>query len=201
MSRTDETTVAVLAPDEQRRLWIEAFRHARHDWLNDLQLILGYAQLGKYDKLKACVDILKRKLTEESRAAQLGSDRLVEMLLTVRGRPKKYAFELRVDERFAMPGAAAEHAAEIAVRRLLAAFEAAARPEAEAADELVCTFASESGGVPSIRFAYRGAYAEEPLRGAVHELRHSLSRSAPGSAVSDRYSERAAEVILRLPAY
>lgn len=199
MSRTEDSIMAVHELDEQRRLWIEAFRHTRHDWLNDLQMILGYAQLGKYDKLKACVDILKQKLTEESRTAKLGSDRLVELLLTVRARPKKYAFELRIDEHFTMPGSTAEQAAETAVSRLLFAFEEAAQRGTQGdINELVCTFSNESGTGPSIKFAFLGAYSENVLRGAMDELRTSLSRTVPGFDLADRYRERSAEVILRL---
>ncbi len=40
---------------------VEMLRHYRHDWLNDLQLILGYAQLGKLDKIQSKItDIIER---------------------------------------------------------------------------------------------------------------------------------------------
>ena len=201
MRGTEDTGLAAPPQDEQRRLWIEAFRHARHDWLNDLQMILGYAQLGKYDKLKACVEILKQKLTEESRLAKIGSDRLAELLLTVRARPKNYSFILRIDENFAMPDEAAEQAAAAAVDRMLSAFDAAARiGPAGSANELVCTFAAQGGAAPSISFSYTGAYAEDTLRLAVRELRTSLSLMAPGCVLAECCREGSAAVVLHLPA-
>ncbi|WP_058307254.1 Spo0B domain-containing protein [Gracilibacillus massiliensis] len=50
---------------------VEMLRHYRHDWLNDLQLILGYAQLGKLDKIQSKItDIIDRSNQER------GLDRL-----------------------------------------------------------------------------------------------------------------------------
>lgn len=50
---------------------IEMLRHYRHDWLNDIQLILGYAQLGKLDKVQNKItDIIERSNQER------GLDRL-----------------------------------------------------------------------------------------------------------------------------
>ncbi|SHN08890.1 Spo0B domain-containing protein [Gracilibacillus kekensis] len=50
---------------------VEMLRHYRHDWLNDLQLILGYAQLGKLDKIQSKItDIIERSNQER------GLDRL-----------------------------------------------------------------------------------------------------------------------------
>jgi len=44
---------------------VEMLRHYRHDWLNDLQLILGYAQLGKLDKVEQKItDIMERSEQE-----------------------------------------------------------------------------------------------------------------------------------------
>lgn len=40
---------------------LEMLRHYRHDWLNDLQLISGYAQLGKLDRVQSKItEILER---------------------------------------------------------------------------------------------------------------------------------------------
>ncbi|WP_066194403.1 MULTISPECIES: Spo0B domain-containing protein [Gracilibacillus] len=50
---------------------VEMLRHYRHDWLNDLQLILGYAQLGKLEKVENKItDIMDRSNQEK------GLDRL-----------------------------------------------------------------------------------------------------------------------------
>ncbi|SFM05412.1 Sensor_kinase_SpoOB-type, alpha-helical domain [Gracilibacillus orientalis] len=50
---------------------VEMLRHYRHDWLNDLQLILGYAQMGKLDKIQSKItDVIERSNKER------GLDRL-----------------------------------------------------------------------------------------------------------------------------
>lgn len=200
MGYTGEDSGAARMLDEQRQLWIEAFRHARHDWLNDLQMIMGYVQLQKYDKLKACVDMLKQRMTIESRTSSLGSAGLIEALLTVRAKARSFAFELRIEEEFRLRGGeGTAEAAELAVRRLLDAFEASAeRGEAGSDNALACTFANEREDT-RIVFEYRGAYHSGKLRHAVELLRGTLEGAPPACSVTDTYGADTARVELRLP--
>ncbi|MGN8645646.1 Spo0B domain-containing protein [Gracilibacillus sp. HCP3S3_G5_2] len=50
---------------------VEMLRHYRHDWLNDLQLILGYAQMGKLDKIQSKINEVIERSNQER-----GLDRL-----------------------------------------------------------------------------------------------------------------------------
>ncbi|HZG77986.1 MAG TPA: Spo0B domain-containing protein [Paenibacillus sp.] len=183
--------------DELRQLWIDAFSHARHDWLNDLQMIMGYVQLRKYDKLAACVDMLKERMAEESRTSKLGSPGLVEALLTVRSRSLPFAFRLTIDERLQFRSAA--DAAELAVRRLIAVFEEAAEKGERGSDNaLTCAFANEREDT-AIAFTYQGAYAASTLRREVGELEKRLRSTAPGGTIAASYGAEEAIVTVRLP--
>ncbi len=183
--------------DEHRQLWIDAFSHARHDWLNDLQMIIGYVQLRKYDKLAACVDMLKTRMAEESRTSKLGAPGLVEALLTVRARARSFAFRLSIDERLQFRSSA--DAAERAVRRLIAGFEeASAKGERGTDNVLTCAIANEQEDAV-IAFTYQGAFVEAALRRAVDDLSQELPPIVPGATVSATYGAEEAAVAVRLP--
>ncbi|RCW66415.1 Spo0B domain-containing protein [Saliterribacillus persicus] len=50
---------------------MQAIRHYRHDYLNDLQLLHGYAQLGKWDKVKEKMNMYVQKANNERELDQL----------------------------------------------------------------------------------------------------------------------------------
>ncbi|WP_019638295.1 Spo0B domain-containing protein [Paenibacillus fonticola] len=58
--------------------------HHRHDWMNDLQILYGYIQLGKVDKLVSCVDRIKERMAVESKISRLGIPALVFYLQSFR---------------------------------------------------------------------------------------------------------------------
>ncbi|AZK46506.1 Spo0B domain-containing protein [Paenibacillus lentus] len=58
--------------------------HHRHDWMNDLQILYGYIQLGKVDKLACCVERIKERMAVESKISRLGIPSLVFYLQSFR---------------------------------------------------------------------------------------------------------------------
>ncbi|MEC3882616.1 sporulation initiation phosphotransferase [Halobacillus litoralis] len=44
---------------------IELLRHKRHDWMNQIQLLQGYATLGKQDRLLSQMEEIKEEAEEE----------------------------------------------------------------------------------------------------------------------------------------
>ncbi len=50
---------------------VDMFRHYRHDLLNDIQLIHGYASMGNLDKIKDKLQDLLQKTNEERRLTNL----------------------------------------------------------------------------------------------------------------------------------
>jgi stage 0 sporulation protein B (sporulation initiation phosphotransferase) len=171
MKHAEETGWEGLAVDQQRQLWIDTLSHARHDWLNDLQLIIGYVQLRKYDKVTACVDMLKEKLAEEGKTVKLGHPGLIEALLTYQTVSRPFLFSVHIREAFDYRTAPhAGDAAEFALRRLLEGFEASAAKGVLGSDNtLDCTFDADSSEA-TLAFTYRGVYTESVLRKTVAEI-------------------------------
>lgn len=58
--------------------------HHRHDWMNDLQILYGYIQLRKYDKLAGCVERIKERMLIESKISRLGIPSLTFYLQSFR---------------------------------------------------------------------------------------------------------------------
>jgi len=56
---------------------IRTMNHHRHDWMNDLQIISGYIQLKKHDKLVRSVERIRDRMHAESKVAKLGIPTLV----------------------------------------------------------------------------------------------------------------------------
>jgi len=50
---------------------VKMFRHYRHDLLNDLQLVHGYASMGNMDKMKEMIQNILKKSEEERKLNQL----------------------------------------------------------------------------------------------------------------------------------
>jgi stage 0 sporulation protein B (sporulation initiation phosphotransferase) len=186
--------------DEQRQLWIDTISHARHDWLNDLQLIIGYVQLRKYDKLAECVGMLKQRIAEEGRAVKLGHPGLVEAFLTYKTKPRPFVFELQIQETIDFrnfPHAA--DAVESAARRLLEGFEASAAKGILGSDnELVGAFDCNAEEA-TLQFTYRGVYTENVLRKTVVAIQKQMRASSVSIVVEASYDVSAAEVTVRVP--
>ncbi|WKB36847.1 Spo0B domain-containing protein [Terrilactibacillus sp. S3-3] len=66
--------------DEEKLL--EIFRYARHDWLNELQLIKGYLSLEKFDQVEKIIERLIEKLQNEAGLSNLKVPKLAAYLLT-----------------------------------------------------------------------------------------------------------------------
>ncbi|MGF7047201.1 sensor histidine kinase regulating citrate/malate metabolism [Paenibacillus sp. DS2015] len=63
---------------------IKTLNHHRHDWMNELQILYGYIQLGKHDKSVGCVGRIKERMEVESKISTLGIPSLVFYLQSFR---------------------------------------------------------------------------------------------------------------------
>ncbi|ENH97962.1 hypothetical protein J416_02871 [Gracilibacillus halophilus YIM-C55.5] len=59
---------------------VEIIRHYRHDWLNELQLIMGYAQMGKLERVQEKTQDILAMTNHERALDQLG---LPKTLITI----------------------------------------------------------------------------------------------------------------------
>ncbi|KON86899.1 sporulation protein [Sporosarcina globispora] len=61
---------------------IEVLRHARHDWLNKIQLIKGNLSLNKVDRAKEIIDEIVVEAQQEARLSNLNLPAFASLLLT-----------------------------------------------------------------------------------------------------------------------
>lgn len=92
--------------DNERKTLLESLQrtasatlaHHRHDWMNDLQILYGYVQLGKYDKLAGCVERIKERMAADSRISRLGIPSLVFYLHSFREQNNSVQLEVCIQE-------------------------------------------------------------------------------------------------------
>lgn len=72
--------------------------HHRHDWMNDLQVLYGYIQLGKPDKSVQCVERIKERIALDSRISKLGIPSLVFYLHSFRTYSSTLELEVQIEE-------------------------------------------------------------------------------------------------------
>lgn len=77
---------------------IRTLNHHRHDWMNDLQILYGYIQLGKPDKSVECVGRIKERIELDSRIAKLGIPSLVFYIQSFRTYRTSLELEVEVAE-------------------------------------------------------------------------------------------------------
>jgi stage 0 sporulation protein B (sporulation initiation phosphotransferase) len=67
-----------------RKDWdtIEVLKHARHDWLNKLQLIKGNLSLNKVDRVKEIIEEIILEARQESKLTNLNLPQFASTLLT-----------------------------------------------------------------------------------------------------------------------
>ena len=71
---------------------VELLRHARHDWLNKIQLIKGNMALGKMDRVSGLVDEMIVEAQQEAKISNMKMPLLAELLLT--GKWLHYTFDI-----------------------------------------------------------------------------------------------------------
>ncbi|WP_117170430.1 Spo0B domain-containing protein [Paraliobacillus sediminis] len=56
---------------------VDLLRHYRHDWMNELQLIMGYAQLGKLDKVQQKIEQSVERAVSERKMQNMSLPKMV----------------------------------------------------------------------------------------------------------------------------
>ncbi|WP_281889027.1 Spo0B domain-containing protein [Paenibacillus sp. YYML68] len=77
---------------------LRLFNHYRHDWMNDIQILMSYVQLKKYDKLPPMMEKIKDRVQQESMISNLGLPSLVVYLLTFKTEVKELQLKVRMNE-------------------------------------------------------------------------------------------------------
>ncbi|ODP30499.1 hypothetical protein PTI45_00006 [Paenibacillus nuruki] len=84
--------------DEVYAVAVDALSHHRHDWMNELQLLYGYVQLGKRDKQVECVERIKEQMLAESRVSKLGIHSLVFYLQSFKAVNRSIQLEVELSD-------------------------------------------------------------------------------------------------------
>jgi stage 0 sporulation protein B (sporulation initiation phosphotransferase) len=61
---------------------VEALRHARHDWMNRLQLIKGNMDLGRMDRARQIIEEIVAEAQNESKLSNLRMPEFAELMLS-----------------------------------------------------------------------------------------------------------------------
>ncbi len=77
---------------------VRTLNHHRHDWMNDLQVLFGYARLQKLDKTIEYVERIKERMTNESNIAKLGVPSLVNYIQSYRTLTSSVVLEVVIQE-------------------------------------------------------------------------------------------------------
>lgn len=77
---------------------LSTLRHARHDWMNDLQLVKAYLALDKVEDAMRAVDQAILKAAQESKLCNLGMPGMAELLLTYNWSTHAFWLEFEVEE-------------------------------------------------------------------------------------------------------
>lgn len=168
-------------------------RH-RHDWMNDLQVLFGYIQMNKQDRIKEYIARLSDKLTRESLVAKLSDPDLVAYLYRFRAVCDRLWLEVvpsgEIDlTKLGRTGARAAGW----MPAVIDAFAAAAVAE-EAETNRLTVRLDRDGGRLTVCFAFAGAFQSGPLHAALAPLLQQVR--AEGAEAVWRASGDAAEVVL-----
>ncbi|WP_050181234.1 Spo0B C-terminal domain-containing protein [Domibacillus robiginosus] len=77
---------------------LNTLRHARHDWMNDIQIVKGYLSLNKIDAAARAADHIILKAVQESRLCNLGMPGMAELFITFNWSQHLFRLEYELDE-------------------------------------------------------------------------------------------------------
>ncbi|HEY9577618.1 MAG TPA: Spo0B C-terminal domain-containing protein [Pseudobacillus sp.] len=85
------------AVDEKSNNWtiIRALQHARHDWMNHIQLIKGYIALGKTEEAERVIEQVVMQAKQEAHLCNLSLPEFSKMLITFNW--EVHAFQLEYE--------------------------------------------------------------------------------------------------------
>ncbi|MCZ8519078.1 MULTISPECIES: Spo0B domain-containing protein [Paenibacillus] len=182
----DERMAADLADPDGRLLRL--FNHYRHDWMNDIQILMAYVQLKKYDKLPPLMEKIKEKVRQEGYVSKLGIPSLIVYLLSFQSEVKELELEISMNEEIRLPELREPVAAAAALVRSLEGFKEEARDFTDGQGLLDLQFNRREGdSFLTVTLQYEGPYRIERLKHRESALNNELSHG--GTIVVGTYGE------------
>lgn len=80
----------------ENRTVVEMLRHARHDWMNQLQLIKGNLELNNVERAKEIIDDIIFLARQEAKLSNLKLPNLATLLITFNWEPHHFQLEYEI---------------------------------------------------------------------------------------------------------
>lgn len=192
----ERTRIQRLAQQEM----LQTINHLRHDWMNDIQVLLGYIQLKKYDHLQGVVASVMGKLQHESFMAKLGDPGLIVFLLTAKAGGRHMKLEVELDQEVNIRKLALDGDAVCKlIPELIEGFKQASAGENEEGGMLSMQLVPEEDSL-LLDFVYQGPYNRSFLEEALSlALESGTGRALAAVVEQNDYQEQEAAFALRLP--
>jgi stage 0 sporulation protein B (sporulation initiation phosphotransferase) len=142
----------------------------RHDWMNDLQVLFGYIQMKKYEKLPLFVDKIKRKMSSESQIYNLGDPALSLLIADFCEQNDTYVFELNSTEAVVIRKLPVnDRLLQDLIFHLLSIFQQSSLGEDRQSNRLQLSFEALERSL-CVHFHYTGNYEEKKLAEAANDV-------------------------------
>lgn len=151
--------------------FVKIMNVARHNWLNEMQVLYAYIQLKKYDNLHGELEKINQKLQKESYISRLGHSSLIAYIYYFRLVYWKM-FQLEVDLEEEMNLSKLPFRGEriaLLIQQMMQSFFVNAGTDVEEPNKLKCTISLGEDGM-MVRMAYHGLINEAKLREMISEL-------------------------------
>lgn len=177
--------------------YLKAFHLHRHDWMNDIQLLIGYAKLQKTNQLLECVNYMKDKAMRESALFKLGVPKLSLFLHTLQSERQHVELELEIEPNLRLDLVSEQPEATAGlITYVVNAFREAASIETE--NQLILGIMTENGQRLVIYFECLGEYDKRSLEmkitSGIAQYAHSLHLD-----IDIRHEEGGSNITLCMP--
>jgi hypothetical protein len=186
-------------PDDEAQ--VRAFLHTvslhRHDLINDIQLLQSYAQLGKIEKVRECIDMIRDKAAQETVLFHLGIPRLVYFLYRVSAEQRPFRLELELEPELHLDKAV-PHAEAFA--DLVVDWIGMLQRHAGADEPSFLSLAMfRQDGKLHVILDYEGSYAERPVRERYEQSAAFIACMWPDATTAAEFSDGQLTVRLQIP--
>ncbi len=173
-----------------RNQFLNTLNIHRHDWMNDLQIIYGYVQLKKVDKLQASVEKIKDRLHQDSKIAKLGNAEFSLFLYDYRNHSCHYDLVVDVDEAWEADQVRDLGLLQALTKNVLEAFASAAKSLLDVENKLMITLVNDPSGI-YLEIDYEGGLESGELKQQLETLKQQFDRSIewPDVDIDDKHAQ------------
>lgn len=168
----------------------------RHEWMNHIQVLMGYIGLGKPERIQEYMGKIKAKVHQESCLSKLGVPELALYYYTFALHHRSLALELELEQEITL-----EHLPDSGVQAgkliiaLIELFASEALPDSEQHNALSLSFDQEEAGI-LLDFIYEGPLSAQ-FDGKLSEL--SRRYGIAGQHMEQERTEEGLGLAVRLP--